>query len=52
MSVGKLVPIEIPTLEDIHTAAKVGLSVIDVEDMGGSPEFTAAWKHISLEMEL
>jgi chromosome partitioning protein len=52
MSVGKLVPIEIPALEDIHTAAKVGLSVIDVEDMGGAAEFTAAWKHISLEMDL
>jgi chromosome partitioning protein len=52
MSVGKLIPIEIPTLEDIHTAAKVGLSVVDVDDMGGSIEFIAAWKHLSLEMDL
>jgi chromosome partitioning protein len=52
MSIGRLVPIEIPTLEDIHTAAKVGLSVVDVKDMGGAAEFTVAWKHISLEMDL
>jgi chromosome partitioning protein len=49
---GKLAPIEIPLLEDIHVAADSGLSVVEVNGMAGGEEFTAVWHFLRSEMGL
>jgi chromosome partitioning protein len=49
---GPLCPMEIPTLEEIHTAAGKGLGVLDLTRATSSETFEGLWKYVCLEVGL
>ena len=49
---GPLCPMEIPTLEEIHTAAGKGLGVLDLTKATSTDTFQGLWNYVCLEVGL
>jgi chromosome partitioning protein len=47
---GKLCPIAIPDLEDIHLVARVGRSPVEVKGAKGAEEIRGVWKFVRMEL--
>jgi chromosome partitioning protein len=47
---GRLCPVEIPDLEDIHKVDEIGYSVVDVEGAGGAEECVNTWHFVKNEL--
>ena len=49
---GPVCPIEVPLLEDIHSFADKGLTILDVEKAKGQDTMDSVWSHIRREARL
>jgi chromosome partitioning protein len=47
---GRLCPVEVPDLEDMHKVDEIGYSVVDVDGAGGAEECVNAWHFIKNEL--
>ncbi len=52
LKIGAVSPVDIPTLEDIHVPAAMGLSVLDHEKARGLDAFEALWDYVKREAKL
>lgn len=52
MSVARLCPAEVPTLEEIHAYHRAGLTALDVKQSAGSVQLTSVWNFVRHEVSI
>jgi chromosome partitioning protein len=52
LAMGALCPMEIPTLEEVHTATAKGLGVLDLAKAKSADTFEGLWNYVRLELRL